>query len=96
MKLGEPPPIREEKRRKKNKSSSDSLQETVVKAIGGERRDGGMHAVLRVQHHLGVSPTLQPLKQALAIVGILRLAREYRGRELCRITHQDNGPAVAR
>ncbi len=49
-----------------------------------------MHTVLRVEHHLGVSPALQPLEQALSVVGALSVAGEDRGGELCGVPDHDN------
>ena len=34
-------------------------QQAVIKAAGGERGNAGVHAVLRVEHQLRVSPSLQ-------------------------------------
>ena len=69
-------------------------QEAVVKAARGEGCDAGVHAVLRVQHHLGVPPALQTLEQALPVVSALSLPGEDGGRKLCGVPYHDNRPIV--
>lgn len=70
-----------------------SPEETVIKATGSEGRDVRVHAILRVEHHLRVSRPLQPLEEALTVVGVLRFLRKNGGRQLRRIANHDHSPA---
>lgn len=49
-----------------------------------------MHTILRVEHQLGMTPSLQSLKQTLTVVGACRLFGKDGCRQLRGVADQDN------